>query len=96
MSRDRQKDKIAMKYRSHLTSSHSSFSFMSRNLVATDAAESASSRNKTTTRGQSLLSILLFAIIFVGILSALGFGLSKLGNSSNVSQSVAEYMKRLS
>lgn len=89
-----------MKYKSHLTSSHSSFSFMNRNLVKTASAEHAGGiehpqGEKTKTYGQSLLSLLLFAIIFVGILSALGFGLSKFGNSSNVSQSVTKYMKKL-
>jgi hypothetical protein len=85
-----------MNYKSQIVSSHSSFSYLNRYFVFnSEPAEPARAGQQAKGRGQTLLGIILFTLFFFGILSAFGYGLSRIGNSSNISQSVTKYVKRL-
>lgn len=85
-----------MNYKSQIVSSHSSFTYLNRYFVSpTESAESVNPHQYTRGRGQTLVGIILFTLFFVGFLSAFGYGLSRLGASSNISQSVTEYVRRL-
>ena len=88
-----------MNYKSQIVSSHSSFTYLNRYFVSptesADSGDSVNSHQYTRGRGQTLVGIILFTLFFVGFLSAFGYGLSRLGASSNISQSVTEYVRRL-
>jgi len=88
-----------MDYQTQLVSSNSSYNFVARQLISTPQPEcppAARAKSPAEDRqGQSILSIVLFIAIFFGILTAFGVGLSSLGGSSNVSQTVSEYLRRL-
>jgi len=93
-------EKDAMDYKAQIISSQSSYNFVTRQLIATpqpEADPNPPSRAKAEKRqGQSVASIVLFIAIFFGILTAFGVGLSSLSSSSNISQTVSEYVRRLS
>ncbi|MEY3283803.1 MAG: hypothetical protein RIR86_1816 [Acidobacteriota bacterium] len=88
-----------MDYQTQLVSSNSSYNFVARQLISTpqpDCPPAARAKSPAEHRqGLSILSIVLFITIFFGILTAFGVGLSSLGGSSNVSQTVSEYLRRL-
>jgi hypothetical protein len=92
--------KDVMDYNAQLVSSNSSYNYVTRQLIATPQPEvdlaGAPSAKAEKRPGQSVLSIVLFIAIFFGILTAFGVGLSSLGSSSNISQTVSEYVRRLS
>ena len=89
-----------MDYKTELVSSQSSFNFVTRFLIArsepADAAAPTPKRSKAVTRGQNVLSVILFIAIFFGLLSALGAGLSELGDNTSLSQTVTKYVRLLS
>lgn len=88
-----------MNYKSQIVSSHSSFSYLNRYFVSplesADSATAVTPFQQAKRRAQTLAGIILFTLFFVGILSAFGYGLSRLSNTSNISQSVTEYVRRL-
>ena len=89
-----------MDYKTEIVGSQSSFNYVTRFLIARSepaaAAESTPKRSKAITRGQSVLSVILFIAIFFGLLSALGAGLSELTDNTSLSQTVTRYVRLLS
>ena len=91
--------KDVMDYNAQIVSSNSSYNYVTRQLIATPQPEAdiygATSAKADKPTGLSVLSVVLFIALFFGILTAFGIGLSSLSNSSNISQTVSEYVRRL-